>query len=85
MTKLREKMNEVLSNAGVDENRILAEAAIFADRIAVDEETVRLRSHMSQLRTMLAGGSPIGRKIFHTKGITLGNRGGLLFRLTISA
>ena len=61
--RLREKMNEVLSSAGVDENRILAEAAIYADRIAVDEETVRLRSHMSQLRTMLAGGSPIGRKI----------------------
>ena len=78
--RLREKMNEVLSNAGVDENRILAEAAIFADRIAVDEETVRLRSHMSQLRTMLAGGSPIGRKIdfliqeFNREANTIGSK-----------
>ena len=78
--RLREKMNEVLSSAGVDENRILAEAAIFADRIAVDEETVRLRSHMSQLRTMLAGGSPIGRKIdfliqeFNREANTIGSK-----------
>ncbi|MBR0208620.1 MAG: YicC family protein [Oscillospiraceae bacterium] len=78
--RLREKMNEVLSSAGVDENRILAEAAIFADRVAVDEETVRLRSHMSQLRTMLAGGSPIGRKIdfliqeFNREANTIGSK-----------
>ncbi len=78
--RLREKMNEVLSAAGVDENRILAEAAIFADRIAVDEETVRLRSHMSQLRAMLAGGSPIGRKIdfliqeFNREANTIGSK-----------
>ena len=78
--RLREKMNEVLSSAGVDENRILAEAAIFADRVAVDEETVRLRSHMSQLRTMLSGGSPIGRKIdfliqeFNREANTIGSK-----------
>ena len=78
--RLREKMNEVLSSAGIDENRILAEAAIFADRIAVDEETVRLRSHMSQLRSMLAGGSPIGRKIdfliqeFNREANTIGSK-----------
>ena len=61
--RLRDKLNEVLSAAGVDENRILAEAAIFADRVAVDEETVRLRSHISQLSSMLEVGSPIGKKI----------------------
>ena len=78
--RLREKISEVLSSAGVDENRILAEAAIYADRIAVDEETVRLRSHMSQLRTMLAGGSPIGRKIdfliqeFNREANTIGSK-----------
>ncbi len=78
--RLRERMNEVLSGAGVDENRILAEAAIFADRIAVDEETVRLRSHMSQLRSMLSGGSPIGRKIdfliqeFNREANTIGSK-----------
>ena len=61
--RLESKMAEVLGSAGIDENRILAEAAIFADRIAVDEETVRLRSHMSQLKTMISGDSPTGRKI----------------------
>ena len=79
-TRLREKMTELLSTAGVDENRILAEAAIYADRIAVDEETVRLRSHMSQLRTMLSGASPIGRKIdfliqeFNREANTIGSK-----------
>ena len=78
--RLREKMNEVLSSAGVDENRILAEAAIFSDRVAVDEETVRLRSHMSQLRSMLSAGSPIGRKIdfliqeFNREANTIGSK-----------
>ena len=61
--RLEQKMTELLGASGVDENRVLAEAAIFADHIAVDEETVRLRSHMAQLKTMLAGASPIGRKI----------------------
>lgn len=61
--KLTQKLNEVLETAGIDETRIITEAAIFADKVAVDEETVRLRSHMAQLRTMLDGGSPIGRKI----------------------
>ena len=61
--RLENKMSEVLGSAGIDENRILAEAAIFADHIAVDEETVRLRSHMSQLSTMVNGVSPIGRKM----------------------
>lgn len=61
--KLTQKLNEVLGTAGIDETRILTEAAIFADKVAVDEETVRLRSHMAQLKSMLEGGSPIGRKI----------------------
>ena len=61
--KLRQKLLEVLGTSGIDETRIVTEAAIFADKVAVDEETVRLRSHMSQLRAMLDGGSPIGRKI----------------------
>ena len=61
--RLEQKMQEVLGSTGIDENRILAEAAIFADHIAVDEETVRLRSHMSQLTTMINGNSPTGRKI----------------------
>ena len=78
--RLREKMTELLGTAGVDENRILAEAAIFSDRIAVDEETVRLRSHMSQLRSMLKGASPIGRKIdfliqeFNREANTIGSK-----------
>lgn len=61
--RLLGKLNEVLGSSGIDESRILTEAAIFADRIAVDEETVRLRSHISQLRQMLEAGSPIGRKM----------------------
>lgn len=61
--KLTQKLNEVLGTAGIDETRILTEAAIFADKVAVDEETVRLRSHMDQLKLMLNEGSPIGRKI----------------------
>ncbi len=61
--RLLGKLNEVLGSSGIDESRILTEAAIFADKVAVDEETVRLRSHISQLRQMLETGSPIGRKI----------------------
>ena len=61
--KLTERMNEVLSETGVDEARILQEAALYADRIAVDEETVRLRSHIAQFRHLLDEGSPVGRKL----------------------
>lgn len=61
--RLEGKMREVLQSATIDESRILTEAAIFADKIAVDEETVRLRSHLSQLRTMMAGEEPVGRKL----------------------
>ena len=78
--RLEAKMAEVLGTAGIDESRILAEAAIFADHIAVDEETVRLRSHMSQLRTMVNGNSPTGRKIdfliqeFNREANTIGSK-----------
>ena len=61
--RLLGKLNEVLGSSGIDETLIITEAAIFADKIAVDEETVRLRSHISQLRQMLEAGSPIGRKM----------------------
>ena len=61
--RLETKMREVLQSTAIDESRILTEAAIFADKIAVDEETVRLRSHLAQLRTMLSGDEPVGRKL----------------------
>ena len=61
--RLEAKMREVLSSTTIDESRILTEAAIFADKVAVDEETVRLRSHLSQLRKMIEGGGAIGRKL----------------------
>ena len=61
--RLTEKMQEVLQSTTIDEGRILQEAAIYADKIAVDEETVRLRSHVAQLRTMLASDEPMGRKM----------------------
>ena len=55
-------MQEILAGA-VDENRILTEAAIYADKVAVDEETVRLRSHLKQMDAMLTAGGTIGRKL----------------------
>ena len=61
--RLTNKMNEVLQSTTIDESRILTEAAIFADKIAVDEETVRLRSHIAQLRAMLQDSQPVGRKL----------------------
>ena len=61
--KLNARMQEVLQSTTIEESRILAEAAIFADKVAVDEETVRLRSHLSQLREMLHSDGPVGRKL----------------------
>ena len=78
--RLQQKMLEILSTAGVAEDRILAEAAIYADHIAVDEETVRLRSHMAQLENMIHGGSPIGKKMdflmqeFNREANTIGSK-----------
>ena len=80
LSRLEQKMTEVLGTAGIDESRILAEAAIFADHIAVDEETVRLRSHMSQLRTMINGSAPTGKRIdflmqeFNREANTIGSK-----------
>ena len=61
--KLLSRLQDVLSNTQIDESRILTEAAIFADKVAVDEETVRLRSHIAQFRAMLEEGGIVGRKI----------------------
>ena len=61
--KLYNKLKEVLSNTAIDEGRILTEAAIFADKVAVDEETVRLRSHLEQMNNMLTAGGALGRKL----------------------
>lgn len=78
--RLEARMAEVLGTAGIEESRILAEAAVFADHVAVDEETVRLRSHMSQLKTMINGSSPTGRKIdfliqeFNREANTIGSK-----------
>ena len=76
-----QKMQEVLQNTNIDEGRILQEAAIYADKIAVDEETVRLRSHLSQLDAMLTAGGAIGRKLdfllqeFNREANTIGSKG----------
>lgn len=63
MEKVEARMRELLDGAAVDEQRLLTEAALFADKVAVAEETVRLRSHIDQLRQMLAGDEAIGRKL----------------------
>ncbi|MBR2081042.1 MAG: YicC family protein [Oscillospiraceae bacterium] len=61
--RLTERLQEVLGDRNIDDSRILTEAAIYADKIAVDEETVRLRSHLNQLDQMLSSEDPIGRKL----------------------
>ena len=61
--KLLRRMQDVLGSADIDEQRILTEAAIFADKVAVDEETVRLRSHFDQMKNFLMSGVPVGRKL----------------------
>ena len=78
--RLEAKMSEGLANTQLDPARILTEAAIFADKIAVDEETVRLRSHIGQLREMLAKGGATGRKLdfliqeFNREANTIGSK-----------
>ena len=62
-TRLENKLKEVLASTTIDESRILTEAAIFADKVAVDEETVRLRSHLQQMNSMLTNGGAVGRKL----------------------
>lgn len=61
--RLYERMCEVLEGKNVDENRILLEAGIFSEKTAVDEETVRLRSHIAQFREMMESGEPVGRRL----------------------
>ena len=61
--RIEEKMRELIGSATVDEQRIITETAIFADKVAVDEETVRLRSHISQLENMLESDSATGKKL----------------------
>ena len=79
--KLLVRMKEVLGSVGIDESRILTEAAIFADKIAVAEETVRLRSHISQMRQMIDSETPVGRKMdfliqeMNREANTIGSKG----------
>ncbi len=61
--RLYKKISEVLEGKDIDQQRIVTEAAIFAEKIAVDEETVRLRSHISQLRELVNSNESIGRKL----------------------
>ncbi len=61
--KLEENIRELLNGAQYDETRLLTETAIFADRCAVDEEIVRLKSHIAQLKTILEADEPVGRKL----------------------
>lgn len=80
-TRLEAKLQEVLAASNIDESRILTEAAVFADKIAVDEETVRLRSHLDQLKQMLDDGGAIGRKLdfllqeMNREANTIGSKG----------
>ena len=79
--RLEARLRDILADRSLDEQRVITEAAIFADRTAVDEETVRLRSHIAQFRTMLEEGSPIGRKMdflvqeFNRESNTIGSKG----------
>jgi uncharacterized protein (TIGR00255 family) len=79
--RLTAKMQEVLEDRQIDEARIIQEAAIYADKIAVDEETVRLRSHVDQLQNMLSEGGVIGRKLdflmqeMNREANTIGSKG----------
>lgn len=78
--KLEARMQEVLQNVQIEPSRLLTEAAIFADKVAVDEETVRLRSHLGQLREMLGKGGAVGRKLdfliqeFNREANTIGSK-----------
>lgn len=61
--RLENKIKELLDDAKVDEQRLITETAIFADKVAVDEETVRLRSHIKQLFSLLEENGPVGKKL----------------------
>ena len=78
--KLLGRLRELLADAHIDEQRILTEAAIFADKIAVAEETVRLRSHISQMRSFLDSDEAVGKKMdfliqeFNREANTIGSK-----------
>lgn len=78
--KLYDKISEILKDSTVDEQRILTEAAIFSEKTAVDEETVRLRSHIDQCRQMLSMDEAVGRKLdfliqeFNREANTIGSK-----------
>ena len=78
--RLEQKLREVLEDRAIDESRLITEAALFADRTAVDEETVRLHSHIAQFRLLLEEGSPVGRKLdfliqeFNRESNTIGSK-----------
>ena len=61
--KLYARLQELLADRSIDESRLVTEAAIFADKTAIDEETVRLHSHIAQYRDTLSGDGPVGRKL----------------------
>ncbi len=61
--RLEAHIKELLDDAKVDEQRLITETAIFADKVAVDEETVRLRSHIDQLRNLLKSDGSVGKKL----------------------
>lgn len=63
MEKMQARLHELLGAVPIDESRLLTEAAVYADKIAVAEETVRLRSHLAQLRQMVGGSDAVGRKL----------------------
>jgi len=79
--KLELRMSEILESTTIDEDRILTEAAIFADKTAINEEIVRLRSHISQLKEFISENEPVGRKIdfliqeFNREANTIGSKG----------
>lgn len=61
--RLMAKLNEVLESKNIDEARVLTEVAIFSEKLAVDEETVRLRSHLKQFNELVKKNEPVGRKL----------------------
>lgn len=79
--KLEQRMREVLEHTNIEESRILTEVAIFADKVAVNEEIVRLRSHMEQVGDLLCASGPQGRKLdflmqeLNREANTIGSKG----------
>ena len=78
--RLYTRIKDILGDRQIDDQRVLTEVAIFSDKIAVDEETVRLKSHIAQMREMLNEGNPVGRKLdfliqeFNREANTIGSK-----------